>query len=103
MGFFDRLANVGKGWVATRRNQSGDVDLVAAAEERIAEAREALGRIGQQDPELDAEETRLKEATGPARPVTSDPVPASPPDPAPEDDRPLAPERDEEGNIIKRL
>jgi hypothetical protein len=107
MGVFDRLANVGKGWVATKRNQARDVDLVAAAEEKLSQARQALGKVGRDDPALDEEEARLRQAT--TRPVvrpTSAKIDSNfkaTTGPAPQEDRPLAPETDADGNIKKRL
>ncbi len=107
MGVFDRLFNVGRGWVSTRRSAARDADLVGAAEEKIRRAREALARAGAESSELDSEEERLRRATQDeveaARPVpTAEPSPAATP-PEDETDRPLAPERDEDGRIIKRL
>ncbi len=102
MGMFDRLFNVGRGWVATKRGAVRDADLVGAAEDKIQRAREALARAGAESTELDAEEERLRAAT---RSEVDEAKPSPVPDaPAPpEGDRPLAPERDEDGKIIKRL
>ena len=111
MGVFDRLVNVGRGWVSSKRSAARDADLVGTAEEKIRRAREALARAGAESTELDSEEDRLRRATrdevDAARPSPTAEGPAAEPstDGTPPDkgDRPLAPERDEDGRIIKRL
>ncbi len=109
MGFFDRLTNVGKGWVSSKTKAARDADLVGAAEEKLAKARDALGKIGEQDHKLDDAEERLRAATAAE---VADPTPRAVPGapaaepavtPLPETERPLAPEKDEDGNIKKRL
>lgn len=107
MGVFDRLANVGKGWVTSKRSQARDADLVGAAERKLAQARDALARVGQSDPALDEEEARLRAATAAevASPTPKPGAGAADPDPSvlPDPEPGLGPERDAEGKIIKRL
>jgi hypothetical protein len=105
MGFFDRLGNVGKGWVSSKTRQARDADLLGAAEQKLAQAKDALAKVGQEDPALDDAEDRLRTATAAE---VADPKPsgvAQAPDaaPLPPGERPLAPEKDDDGNIIKRL
>ncbi|GEM_PF-4879302 len=109
MGFFDRLGNVGKGWVTSKTKQARNADLVGAAEKKLAQAKDALARVGQEDPKLDDAEERLRQATA-AELADPTPAPSAQPgaapnaaNPVPESERPLAPERDEDGNIKKRL